>query len=150
MLVAIELSNPENVGGLIRVAGSADCERVIFTGDEKNFKRSKIKSTATSGYNNVNWEFCSEQGWPDKIPDGYTIIGVETCPDATNIYETELPSDKVAFVVGNESFGISEWSLERCNQIVYMPMPGIVKSLNVSQAATLAMFEWWRRVYSEQ
>lgn len=148
ILVAVELRYPENVGALIRVAGNIGCERVIITGDESNFRGKKIRSSATStGFNKVRWEFCEETEWPSKVPADYTIVAVETVSGATNLYQTTLP-DKVVFVVGNESFGITEWSLQRCNQSIYIPMPGICKSLNVTQAATICMFEWYRQAYA--
>ncbi len=146
ILVANDLNTPENIGGIIRVAGNIGCEKVIFTGKEEDFRMSKIRRAATNGFTKVNWEFCEEQEWPSRIPDDYAKIAIETVAEATDIYKTDLP-DKVAFVVGNESFGISDWSLEQCDSALFIPMPGIVKSLNVNQAAAVVMFEWWRRAY---
>ena len=149
ILVANDLNTPENIGGIIRVAGNVGCAKVIFTGNQEEFRHSKIRRSATNGYTKVNWEFCEEKEWPSKIPKGFVKIAVETVAEATDIYHTELP-EKVAFIVGNESFGITEWSLTQCDASVFIPMPGIVKSLNVNQAAAVVMFEWWRRAYIQQ
>jgi tRNA G18 (ribose-2'-O)-methylase SpoU len=43
MLVAVELAFPENIGALIRIAGNIGCEKVIFTGEQSNFKSKKIQ-----------------------------------------------------------------------------------------------------------
>lgn len=146
ILVASNLDMPENIGGLIRAAGNVGCVKVIFTGDITDFKETKIRRSATNGYEKVDWQFCKEEEWPQFIPEGFTKVAVETSEGATDIYATELPN-KIVFVVGNESYGIKEWSVDQCDMSVYIPMPGVVKSLNVNQAGTLAMFEWWRRDY---
>lgn len=149
ILVAVELSYPENIGGLIRAAGNIGVDKVIFTGSEANFNRKKIRGTATSaGYQKVQWEFCKEKEWPSRIPPGFANVAVETVQMASNLYQATLP-DKVVFVVGNESFGITEWSLQHCDESVFIPMPGVIKSLNVTQAATICMFEWWRQQQNE-
>jgi tRNA G18 (ribose-2'-O)-methylase SpoU len=43
VLVAAELAFPENIGSLIRIAGNIGCEKVIFTGEQSNFKSKKIQ-----------------------------------------------------------------------------------------------------------
>jgi tRNA G18 (ribose-2'-O)-methylase SpoU len=146
IIVANNLNTPENIGALIRVAGNVGCEKIIFTGDITDFKKSKIQKAATNGFDKVDWMFCKEEEWPSLIPEGFSKIAIETTDNATDIYTTELP-DKVVLIVGNESYGISNWSHEQCDSAVYIPMPGIVKSLNVSQAGVVAAFEWWRRGY---
>lgn len=145
ILVAVELSFPENVGSLIRLAGNIGCDKVIFTGDGSSFRRKKISSSATSNaFKNVQWEFCKETEWPSRIPADFEKVAIETVSSAKSIYQATLP-EKVAFVVGNESFGVTEWSLQQCSQSVFIPMPGRIKSLNVTQAATVCAFEWYRR-----
>ena len=74
------------------------------------------------------------------------LIAIETCSEAKNIYKTTLPID-AAFIVGNEKYGISEELLSRTHQQVFIPMPGPVKSLNVSHALSIALFEWYRQNY---
>ena len=63
---------------------------------------------------------------------------------SNDIYETELPAD-AAFIVGNESHGIHEEILNQCDMVVYIPIPGPTRSLNVSHAASVALFEWYRQ-----
>jgi tRNA G18 (ribose-2'-O)-methylase SpoU len=71
-------------------------------------------------------------------------VAVETIAEATSIFETKLIG-KYAFVLGNERYGIDNKSLKSCQATVYIPMPGIVKSMNVVQAANVVLFEWLRQ-----
>ncbi len=144
ILVGVGIRNPENLGGLIRLAGTIGCSKVIFADVDKDHKVSKIKKTATNGFKKVEWGFSSLENWTDKIPDDYTIIAMETTPDAKMIYDVTFPK-KVAIVVGDESYGIYLDSLKKCHSQLYIPMNGPVKSLNVVQAAGVALYELLRQ-----
>jgi tRNA G18 (ribose-2'-O)-methylase SpoU len=143
ILVAIELDNPQNIGGLIRLAGNIGCKKVLFP-NIKTFNQKKIRVNATNAYSKIDWEFCELENWEKKIPEDYEIIGLETGKNAKNIYKTTL-SKKIALVVGNESYGLRDKDLEKCHSRVYIPVPGVVKSLNVKQAAAIALFEYLRQ-----
>jgi tRNA G18 (ribose-2'-O)-methylase SpoU len=99
-----------------------------FHGRAIQFQVQKDSAAATNNaYMNVPFEFCSEKEWPTKIPKEYQRVAVETVSHATNVYQTVLPQ-KICLVVGNESFGITEWSLQQYETAVYLPMPGRIKS----------------------
>lgn len=140
ILVGIGIRNPENIGGLIRLAGTIGCSKVIFADDGSEHKTSKIKKTATTGFKSVNWCFSNLNEWKKLIPKSYTIIALETTKDAEIIYNTKM-SNKTVIVVGDESYGIDIQNLKLCHKQAYIPMIGPVKSLNVTHAASIALFE---------
>lgn len=143
ILVALDLQTPMNIGAMIRLAGNIGCRKLIFTGNQQHFRADKIRRTATSAYGHVDWEFCEHHFWKEKIPDDYHIVAVETTANAASVFDAQLKG-KFAFVLGNERFGIDDKSLEMCEGAIYIPMPGIVKSMNVVQAANVVLFEWLR------
>ena len=51
----------------------------------------------------------------------------------------------VAFVVGNERFGLSESLLGECDLCVEIPMRGQKNSLNVANSLSIATFEVTRQ-----
>ena len=61
IIIAYALKTPENMGNIIRLADNVDCKKVIFVDINQEIRLSKIKKTASSSYNSVNWEFCSEK-----------------------------------------------------------------------------------------
>ncbi len=144
ILVGVGIRTPENIGGLIRLAGTIGCAKVLFAEDTVNHKISKIKKAATNGFVKVDWKFIGLDNWTDEIPDDYTIIAMETTPDAKMIYDIDFP-EKVAIVVGDESYGIYMESLHKCDKQLYIPMNGSVKSLNVVQAAGVTLYELLRQ-----
>lgn len=144
IIIALDLRTPPNIGGIIRLAGNLGCRKVIFTGDENHFRLNKIRKAATTGFGQVDWSFCEHGKWTDEIPDNYQIVAVETVKEATSIFNTQLIG-KYAFVVGNERYGIDTESIKACESAVYIPMPGVVKSMNVVQATNVILFEWLRQ-----
>jgi len=140
ILVGINIRSPENIGGLIRLAGTIGCKQVLFATDEENHKLAKIKRTSTTGYNTVNWKFVGLNKWFSAIPTDYEIIALETTSDSMNIYSSKLNS-KTVLLVGDERYGIDMENLKLCHKHIYIPMNGPVKSLNVVQAATIGLYE---------
>lgn len=144
IIIAINLRSPSNIGGIIRLAGNIGCKKVIFTGDPEHFRKNKLRRAATTAYDKVDWEICSVDEWYDKIPPTYSLVAVETIGSASNIYQTSLPK-KIALIVGNERYGLDKETIKKCDSAVFIPMPGHTLSMNVKQAATVAIFEWYRQ-----
>ena len=114
-------------------------------GKEEEHRLGKVRRAAASSRDNIRWYFSEESDLRKIVPAGKQIVAIETADNATCIYDTQLP-ENVAFVVGSESYGLSEELLAQCDQVVYIPVPGPTRSLNVSHAAAVALFEWQRQM----
>lgn len=145
MLIADHLMTPDNLGALIRLADNIGATEVCFLGNEEEHRMGKVRRAAASSRDNIPWYFSEETDLHKIVPQGKTIVAIETADNATCIYDTELP-DNVAFIVGSERDGLSEALLEQCDLVVYIPVPGPTRSLNVSHAAAVALFEWQRQM----
>lgn len=145
ILAAWQLVNPGNIGSLVRLADNAGVEEVCIIGDHFQLRESAIKKTGGLSMNNVLLKFLSPEIFFKSIPPDYSLIAVETSEQSLNVYETNLP-EKVVFVVGNEKNGIPDEVLMRCNSIVHIPMIGKCKSMNVSHAMAVVLFEWQRQM----
>lgn len=145
IIVAYNIKTPENIGNIIRLADNSGCKELLIITNDENIRSSKIKRTASSSYNSVNWSFCKESELDKKIPSDYKWIAIETSSDSKNIYQVKLPK-KVALIVGNEIQGIDSEILDLCHEIVHIPLLGNNTSMNVSHALAVALFEWQRQV----
>lgn len=145
IIVGYQIKTPENMGNIIRLAGNAGCREVIFVTSLEKIRLSKIKKTASSSFDSIKWRICKPGEFHSFIPDDYHWVAIETSNDSENIFKTKLPQ-KVALFVGNEISGINNQILDRCEQILHIPLLGNNTSLNVSHALAIALFEWQRQI----
>lgn len=145
VLLADHLLTPDNIGAMIRLADNIGATEICFLGREEEHKLGKVRRAAASSRDNIRWYFSEETDLRKIVPAHKKIVAIETADNATCIYDTELPED-VAFIVGSESHGLSDALLAQCDQVVYIPVPGPTRSLNVSHAAAVALFEWQRQM----
>lgn len=147
-LVGLDLGNPMNHGAMIRLGANIGARRVFFTSDPQQFSMIKIQKTAGSSHTYMPFEFTSFENIVKEVPGDYQWIAIETTKEATNLYKTTLP-DKCVFIAGNESYGMPDRVLQHCHKHVYIPPPGKTKSMNVSHATAVTIFEWFRQQSSE-
>ena len=145
VLIADHLMTPDNMGAMIRLADNIGASEVCFLGKEDEHRLGKVRRAAASSRDNIRWYFSEESNLRKIVPESKTIVAIETADNATCIYDTQLPED-VAFIVGSESHGLSEELLSQCDMVVYIPVPGPTRSLNVSHAAAVTLFEWQRQM----
>ena len=145
LLIADHLMTPDNMGAMIRLADNIGASEICFLGSEDEHRLGKVRRAAASSRDNIRWYFYDGNDLRKIVPNGKKIVAIETADNATCIYDTPLPED-VAFIVGSERNGLSEDLLAQCDMVVYIPVPGPTRSLNVSHAAAVALFEWQRQM----
>lgn len=144
IVVCYEFHNPQNIGAVLRLAGNFNAERVIVCSDDFQLRKRKMRATATTSYDAVDWEILTVEQTFASIPDDYTVIAIETASDAADIRDFSFP-EKSVIVMGNERFGLPEEALKRCEKVLFIPMPGFVKSMNVSHALSVVLYERFRQ-----
>ena len=149
IVIADHLMTPDNLGAMIRLADNIGASEMCFLGKEDEHRMGRVRRAAASSRDNIKWYFREETDLRKIVPEGKTIVAIETADNATCIYDTQLP-ENVAFIVGSESHGIRENLLAQCDMVVYIPVPGPTRSLNVSHAAAVALFEWQRQMINEE
>jgi len=145
IIIADNLRTPENMGSVLRLAANVGAEKVLFINNGVEQPRGwKIKKTASGADEKTAWQFIALDQLKDAIPDGYQLIAIETAESALNLFETKLP-EQCAFIVGHEVHGIGEELLQMADETVYIPVPGVISSLNVTHALGIVLFEWYRQ-----
>jgi tRNA (guanosine-2'-O-)-methyltransferase len=76
--------------------------------------------------------------------DGFIIYASQLSDDAKDISDLDF-TDKVAIVLGNEHRGISKEAAELADERFFIPMYGMVQSLNVSVSAAITIYEALRQ-----
>jgi 23S rRNA (guanosine2251-2'-O)-methyltransferase len=79
---------------------------------------------------------------------GVWVIGAD--PEADEPYDAGNLVPPIAIVVGAEGHGLHRLVRERCDRLVRIPLRGQVRSLNVSVAAALLLYEAGRHAGRSQ
>jgi len=154
-IIAHDIRSSHNVGALLRTADGFDAH-VYLTGytpypEEKNDQRlpylaerqtRQIHKTALGAETNHKlWSHRAdiEELLEDLRDEEYEILGLEQAEGSVKLPDY-LPHDKVAILLGREVEGLDSGLMRQCDQIIEIPMRGRKESLNVTEAATAALY----------
>lgn len=144
VVVCEDIISPENVGMIFRQCEAMAVEKIILGGQTPIPKSEKAIRAARSTIEKVNYECV------DSLPiylselktDGYKILGLEITDRSLPIRNIAFEQwNKIVLVIGSESYGISEESLQVIEQNIHIPMYGVNTSMNVVQALAIALYE---------
>jgi 23S rRNA (guanosine2251-2'-O)-methyltransferase len=135
-----------NVGSIFRLADCLNVEHIYLVGYTPTPESDAVKKTSMGTTGNTPWSTF------DKLEDvaahlenkQVQIFALETAVNSTSLHEAKLPLS-MAYLVGNERFGLEESALKKCQDIISIPTFGSKNSLNVASALSIAAFEWKRQ-----
>lgn len=145
-LVLAGLSQPYNVGSILRTAAAMRVETVWLVGDTPGPAHNKVAKTALGSERYMQLRPVDTIGAAIDAAhaDGYTCVGLELADDASPLHELDVTGD-VALVIGHEDRGLTTPMLDACDRIAYLPQLGRIGSLNVATATSIALYELRRR-----
>lgn len=146
MIVVLDnIRSAYNVGSIIRTCDGAGVNKVVLCGYTKA-EGFKVGKTALGAEENILIE--QKNTMVEFIESinrkEYCIVGIEEQEKSLDIFEfctsVRIVQNDLVLILGNEVSGISKNNLDLCDYIVEIPMVGIKNSLNVSNAAAIAIY----------
>lgn len=141
VLVLESVRDPGNAGTLIRSAVAAGADAVVFAGESVDpYSPKTVRASAGSLFRVPIVSASAPGEWSGSLRGrGLRLIGADA--EAVNpIHRSDLRA-RVAFVVGNEAWGLPDATRAVLDEVVRIPMPGPVASLNAAVAGSLLLFE---------
>ncbi len=140
VLALDQITDPHNVGAIVRTAAAFDVEAIITTARHSPAATGVLAKSASGGLEHVPFMIVRNLG--DTLTAlgerGYQRIGLDSSGDA-NLDEVDIRLP-VVLVLGSEGKGLRQRTRECCDVIGRLDMPGAIKSLNVSNAAAISLF----------
>ena len=143
LLLALEgIGNPDNVGGLFRVAAAFGVAGVVLDPSSGDPFYRKAVRTSMGAVLSVPFERLA--AWPAAL-DAYrgldfTVVALTPRPDAIPLQDAAATlTGPLILMVGAEGPGLSGAALDAADVLVRIPIASAVDSLNVTVAAGVAL-----------
>ena len=141
IVICDELTDPHNLGAIIRSAECAGAHGVIIP------KRRSVGLTATVAkasagaveYMKVARVTNINNAINELKEKGVWVYGT-AAEGSIPMYKADL-TGPAAIVIGNEGDGMSPLVRKNCDMLVHIPMKGNISSLNASAAASILLYE---------
>ncbi len=144
-VVMENIHDPHNVSAMLRSSDAVGIHEVnlVYT----TTKYPKIGSKSSSSAN--KWigrrKFSSiPECYQQLRKDGFQILATRLDENAKLLYSFDL-TKPTAFVFGNEHGGVTDEAANLADATVYIPMMGMIQSLNVSVACAVTIYEALRQ-----
>lgn len=137
--------DPGNAGTVLRSADAVGADAVVFTASSVDVYNEKtVRSSAGSLFHLPVVRGPETPQAIDALRSrGMRILAMDAGGEA-DLYEQDL-ADPVAFVFGNEAWGLPPEVAGLADDVVRVPLSGRAESLNLAAAATVCLFEWERQ-----
>lgn len=139
VLVLFDISDPGNLGTILRSADAFGVDLIILVGNAVDVFNGKVIRSSAGSIFNVEIKI-SDVNNLLKYLEGFKGSIYQTKADAELTFNNLDFQNPIVWIFGNEAHGLHDFP-SNLGLNVSIPMTGKTESLNVSTAATLCMYE---------
>lgn len=140
LLVLDQVTDPHNVGAIMRSAVAFGAGAVITTMRHSPQESGVLAKSASGALELI--PYIQVTNLADAIEElhalGFMTVGLDS--EGPEPLEPTLAGDRIALVMGSEGKGLRQKTRSSVRALARLDMPGAIKSLNVSNAAAIALY----------
>lgn len=149
VVVLEDIKDKHNAGAILRTCDALGVPFVYFIFNKvEPYKIAELSSTSVGSNKWLLYEIFSKEFYKNPTiscieklkKENFKIIATVIDEMADNIFEFNWP-DKIALFFGNEINGLSEDVIRNADFKIYIPMVGMVESLNVSVSVGIFIYD---------
>lgn len=145
VLILDGLEDPHNLGSILRTADASGVDGIIIPKRRSVALTQTVAKASTGAIEHIPvMRVTNLANTIEALKDhGYWVVGAEA-ENSTDYREMDAGMP-LAIVIGSEGQGMSRLTKDKCDFYINIPMVGHVNSLNASVAASLMMYEVYRK-----
>jgi 23S rRNA (guanosine2251-2'-O)-methyltransferase len=139
VLVLDQITDPHNVGAIFRSAAAFGAAAIVTTARHSPEATGVLAKSASGALEHVPLITVQNlaRGLAALKARGFFVVGLDSDGDSEL---ARLPLRKpLALVLGAEGKGLRQLTKDTCDHVARLALPGAIKSLNVSNAAAIAL-----------
>lgn len=146
------LYNDFNISTVIRNANAFLAKKVVIYGSKQFDRRGTVGTHRYTHFQHIK----TESGITDFLQQNkfHRIVGIDNIDCAIQLpnFNWGLPNknEDILMIFGQEQVGIPSELLDICDDVVYIPQYGSVRSLNVGTASGIAMYDFTSKVINNE
>lgn len=143
LLILDQVSDPHNVGAILRSAAAFGAVGIVLPKDHSAPETAVMAKSACGGLDIVPRITVTNlaSALRDLKNEGWWVVGLDG--EAKQNLSDVKPSGKIALVLGAEGKGMRRLTAESCDELAKLPMDPRMESLNVSNAAAIALYHFF-------
>ena len=140
VLVLDQVTDPHNVGAIMRSAVAFGAGALVTTARHSPAESGVLAKAASGALEHIDLiEVRNLAEALERLHDsGFSTIGLDSEGPAE--LEKSFAGDRIALVLGAEGKGLRQKTRETVTTLARLDMPGPIRSLNVSNAAAIALY----------
>ena len=141
LLILEHITDPHNVGACIRSAAAAGVDAVIVPKNRSCHLTPTVRKISSGGAELIPFVVVTNiVRTINKLQSaGVMIYGTDM--KASKLHNEITYGDKSALIIGSEDKGLKRLTLENCDEIIKVKMPGRIESLNASVSTGIMLFQ---------
>jgi 23S rRNA (guanosine2251-2'-O)-methyltransferase len=140
VLVLDQVTDPHNVGAILRSAVAFGAGALITTARHSPQESGVLAKSASGALEHI--DHIEVKNLAEALGElheaGFQTIGLDS--DGPAELEKTFSGKKIALVLGAEGKGLRQKTRETVTALARLDMPGAIRSLNVSNAAAVALY----------
>ncbi len=140
IVILDQITDPHNVGAILRTACAFGADAVISTARHAPHESGVLAKSASGALDLVPYIEVNNLGEAIKALKKQAVWCIGLDSEAKTALGQPQDEKNIALVFGAEGKGLRHKTRQLCDQMLALDMPGPIKSLNVSNAAAIALF----------
>jgi len=138
-----------NIGSVFRTCDAFRLEEILLCGISATPPNKEIHKTALGATESVTWQYF--ESTMDALSyvrsRGYILLAIEQVEEAAMLDKMDINSKSgYGLVFGHEIRGVDQEVVNACDGCIEIPQSGTKHSLNISVAAGIVLWEFYRKM----